>query len=45
MKSTFYELLKKDGSVSMHKQNLRFIACEMFQLKWDMVPELIKDLF
>ena len=33
-KSTFYELL---GS-------LRFFACEMFKLKRDMVPELIKEL-
>ena len=43
-KSTFYELLEKDGSVSIHKQNLRFLACEMFKLKRDMAPELIKEL-
>ena len=37
-KSTFYELLEKNGSVSIHKRNLRFLACEMF------TPELIKKL-
>ena len=43
-KSTFYELLEKDGSVSIYKRNLRFFACEMFKLKRDMSPELIKEL-
>ena len=45
-KCTFYELLEKDGSVSIHKQNLRFLACEMFdvQTKRDTAPELIKEL-
>ena len=27
-KSTFYELLEKVGSVSIHERNLRFLACE-----------------
>ena len=43
-KSTFHELLEKDGSVSIHKRNLDLLACEMFQLKRDMAPELIKEL-
>ena len=43
-KSTFYKLLEKDSSVSIHKRNLRFLACEMFKLKRDMAPELIKEL-
>ena len=43
-KSTFYELLERDGSVSIHKQNLRFLAFEIFKLKRDMGPELIKEL-
>ena len=43
-KSTFYALLEKDGSVSIHKRNLRFLACEMFKLKRNMAPELIKEL-
>ena len=37
-------MLEKDGSVSIHKRNLRFLACEMFKLKRDMAPELIKEL-
>ena len=43
-KSTFYELLAKDGSVSFHKGNLLFLACEMFKLKRGIAPELIKEL-
>ena len=43
-KSTFYEMLEKDGSVSIHKRNLRFLACEMFKLKRNMALELIKEL-
>ena len=43
-KSTFYELLAKDGSVSIHKGNLLFLACEMFKLKRGIAPELIKEL-
>ena len=43
-KSTFYELLEKDGSVSIHKRNLRLLACEMFKLKRDIAFELIKEL-
>ena len=36
-------MLEKDGSVSIHKRNLRFLACKMFKLKRDMSPELIKE--
>ena len=32
-KSTFYELLEKDGPVSIHKRNLRFLAYENVQTK------------
>ena len=42
--STFYELLKNGDSVSIYKQNLRFLVCEMFKLKRDIVPELIEEL-
>ena len=37
-------MLEKGGSVSIHKRNLRFLACEMFKLKRGMVPNLIKEL-
>ena len=43
-KSTFDEFLEKYGSISIHKRNLRFLACEMFKLKRDMAHELIKEL-
>ena len=43
-KSTFHELLEKDGSVSLHKQNLRFLAFQMSRLKRDMAPGLIIEL-
>ena len=43
-KSTFYELLEKDGSVSIHKRNLRFLTCEMLKLKRGIALELIKEL-
>ena len=43
-KSTFYELLEKDGSISIHKRNLCFLECEMLKLKRGMSHELIKEL-
>ena len=43
-KSTFYELLEKYGSASIHKRNLRLLACEMFKLKRNMALELIMGL-
>ena len=43
-KSTFYKLQEKDSYLSMHKRNLSFLACEMFKLKRDMAPDLIKEL-
>ena len=42
---TFYKFLEKDGSVSIHKRNLRFLACEIFKLKRDMAPELKQPRF
>ena len=32
-KSNFLELLEKDNSVSIHKQNLHFLAIDMFKFK------------
>ena len=42
--SVFYEFLEKDVSVSIHKWNLRFLACDMFKLRRGIAPELIKEL-
>ena len=44
-KSTFDELLKKDGSVSIHTRNLQFLAIEMYKVKNDLVPLIVQDLF
>ena len=37
-------MLEKNGSVSIHKRNLRFLGCEVFKVKRGMVPDLIKEL-
>lgn len=47
-KSTFTELLEKDNSVSdnsvlIYKQNLRFLAIEMFKLKRGLASTLCKE--
>ena len=35
---------EKNGTVSIYRRNLRFLACEMYKLKRDMATELIKEL-
>ena len=37
-------MLEKDGSVSMLKRNLCFLAYEMFKINSGMTPELIEEL-
>ena len=44
-KSTFDELLKKDGSVSIHTRNFQFLAIEMYKVKNDLAPLTVQDLF
>ena len=44
-KSTFDELLKKDGSVPIHTRNLQFLAIEMYKVKNDLAPLIVQDLF
>ena len=41
----FSELLEKDVSVSIHYQNIRRLATEMFKLSKGLCPELVKGLF
>ena len=36
-KSFFYVLLEKDGSVSIHKQNSRFLACSQRPWKFKLL--------
>ena len=42
--SDFSELLEKDGSVSIHYQNIRQLAIEMFKVSKVLCPEIVKRL-
>ena len=44
-KSSFAELLEKDNSVTIHQRNLQTLALEVFKIKNDMAPEIMKGLF
>ena len=43
--SDFSEVLEKDGSVSIHCQNIRQLATEMFKVSKGLCPEIVKGLF
>ena len=43
--STFGDLLKKDGSVTIHQRNIQLVAIEMFKVKNDLCPGIMKSLF
>ena len=43
--SSFYELLRKDGSVCIHHRNIQKVAIEMFKVKNDLCPEILKSFF
>ena len=43
--SSFADLLKKDGSVTIHQRNIQLVAVEMFKVKYDLCPEIMKSLF
>ena len=43
--SSFKDLLKKDGSVTIHQRNIQLVAIEMFKVKNDICPEIMKSLF
>ena len=43
--STFEDILRKDGSVTVHHRNVQLVAVEMFKVKNGMCPEIMKDLF
>ena len=43
--SDLSELLEKDGSVSIHYQNIRQLAIEMFKVSKGLCPEIVKGLF
>ena len=43
--SNFSELLEKDGSVSIHYQNIWQLATEMFKVSKGLCPEIMEGLF
>ena len=43
--SSFEELLLKDESVCIHHRNIQFVAIEMFKVKNNLCPEIIKYIF
>ena len=43
--SSFEDLLKKDNSVSIHHRNIQALATEMFKVKNNIAPEIMKEIF
>ena len=39
------DLLKKEKSVSVHQRNLRILAREIYKVRNDLGPEIMKDIF
>ena len=43
--STFEELLNKDNSVSIHHRNLQVLVTQLYQVKCNMAPEILNEVF
>ena len=43
--TSFKELLIRDKSVTVHQRNIQNVAIEMFKVKNDLCPDMIKDIF
>ena len=43
--SSFKELLEKDHSVTVHHKNLQALVTEIFNVKNDVAPNIMKDVF
>ena len=43
--SSFEKMLEKDNSVSIHDRNIQALATEMFKVKNNIAPEIMKELF
>ena len=43
--SSFKELLEKDHSVTVHHKNLQALVTEIFKVKNDLTPDIMKDVF
>ena len=44
-KSTFFQLLQKGNSVTIHQRNLQVLAAEIFNAKKDLLPEVMYKVF
>ena len=44
-KLTFKELLDKNKTVSIHQKNLQVLATEIFKVKLNISPKILKELF
>ena len=42
--SSFEDLLKRDGTVTVHHRNLRVLAIEMYKISHDQSPKFMKNL-
>ena len=43
--SSFAELLKINGLVSVHHRNIQLAAIVMFKVKYELCPEIMRDIF
>ena len=43
--SSFYELLQKDNSFTIHHRNIQKLALEMYRVKHHIAPKIICELF
>ena len=43
--STFYQLLKKDKSVTIHTRNLQYLVTETFKVKKGISPAIMTEIF
>ena len=41
----FEELLKRGGSISIHRQNIRFLGIKMFKVFKGLSPQILKEIF
>ena len=44
-KSSFKQLLEKEHSVTVHQKNLQVLVTEIFKVKNNLAPDIMKDVF
>ena len=45
LQSSFGELLKKDGSFTIHERNIQALAIEIYKVINGLSPEIMNDIF